>query len=702
MAAAAVVVVALVTASVVSIRKAAIASAAMRVANESKLRAEAESARAQQNEARALLNEYVADVTLAHEALAAGNFGRAHSLLSKHEPAKGKTDLRGFEWGYLNRLSQGDPHDVLISSGESVRSVAFSNDGKLIAVGAREKAIVLNAENHRTLCVSTGAAFSVAFSADASHLFIADPFSIRDLNLTDRSQKVVATGIGAPIAVSSDGHWLAGANREGVRVFEANPFTGKRTLFHASGPLAFSSDNKKLLTASKNGYSLWPLDSDDEPLEFSAPSSFNFFLQFSRTLVINPDGTRFYAPQDKMVNVFDVNARAQIATIPEDKKPLHLGAIGAMALSPDGKTLATASWDHSIQLWDANSHTHLRSLRGHLNEVWSIAFSPDGKTVLSGAKDGGLFLWPLEQAQTNVTTDFVAGNWHPIGFSGDDKTFVAIDRTTGGISAVNVETGALEEILTGIHSQGARFGPGGFGARASASADLNIIARHDSDGGIEVIDRAAHRKFSLGDRERISSLSVAPDGKSIVTTTWGGAVTQWDIRTSMSRALPLHGDRATFSPDSKRLIVLNREGTASVWDIAADQLDHTFTLEVPGLGCVVSPDNRTLAVAAMPDLSNTILLVDLITGKTIGTLFGHKQGVGPLAFSPDGKTLASSSADGSLKLWNIPTLQEILTFPVQASSIVFSPHGDYLVFSARGADSEGIQVLRASFPDRID
>ncbi|HUS37444.1 MAG TPA: protein kinase [Verrucomicrobiae bacterium] len=676
--AAAIVILALITASIVSVRQAANARQAMR-------RAEAESARAQHNEARALLNEYVADITLAHQALSAGNFGRAHTLLAKHKPAAGEPDLRGFEWGYLNLLTQGDPHEALFDSGEAVRSVAFSNDGKLIAIGSRDKAIVLNATNRAIVGVSTGAVFSVAF--DGKRLFLADPFSIRVVELTNFSERTLTTGVGAPISISPDGKNLAGASREGVRLFQINPWNSTRTLPRTFGPLAFSPDGTTLATAGRNNLSLWTLGSAATPTEISNSAPFGFFHQFAQNLTFSPDGARLFAAQDRLIKVFYTKNGGTLATAPADGKPLHSSQITATALSPDGQILATASWDHSIQLWDANKYTHLRSLKGHLNEVWSIAFSGDGKHILSGAKDGGVFLWPVEKPPDK---DVLKGDWQPVAFSADEKLLMASHRRTGAISLIEIETERIEQIIEGAAQQ-PRFGP--FGPRVATSADLNVMARQTGDR-IEVIDRKLNHKRSLK-TEPFSGFALSPDGNALVITA-RNAATFVDLQSNTNIALPSPAERAIFTPDSQRLILLQRESPATIWNCATRAIERAFPLETPaGFACAISPDGRLLAAGAVPELSNTIDLIDLVTGKTVATLAGHKQGIGSVAFSADGKTLISTSSDGALKLWNVPTRQEILTLPFQAHSVVFSPRGRYLVFNTRVTNADAIQIIRS-------
>jgi len=101
--------------------------------------------------------------------------------------------------------------------------------------------------------------------------------------------------------------------------------------------------------------------------------------------------------------------------MPDDSEHVeHTGAITSLAFSPDGKTLATASIDYSIRLWDFATRQRLVTLQGHLSEVWVIAFSPDGQTLVSGGKDGAINLWPLHRAKNE---NALPGTWQPAAIS---------------------------------------------------------------------------------------------------------------------------------------------------------------------------------------------------------------------------------------------------------------------------------------------
>jgi WD40 repeat protein len=198
--------------------------------------------------------------------------------------------------------------------------------------------------------------------------------------------------------------------------------------------------------------------------------------------------------------------------------------------------------------------------------------------------------------------------------------------------------------------------------------------------------------------EPVANVTLSHLGNGLVASTWNRALFYWDLKTTNMTALPSGFDRALFTLDDSRLILLRRNGPGAIWNYNSRAIEKKLQFQSSsGFDAAISPDGRILAVPAAVDLSNTIELMNLETGQSIGVLAGHKQGVTSVAFSSEGKTLASSSIDG-LKLWNVATLQEILSVSVEgARSPVFSNSGTMLAFSSRDSSGERIHLLRASY-----
>ncbi|MGI5325870.1 WD40 repeat domain-containing serine/threonine protein kinase [Actinomadura nitritigenes] len=289
----------------------------------------------------------------------------------------------------------------------------------------------------------------------------------------------------------------------------------------------------------------------------------------------------------------------------------HEGGVNAVVFSPDGKTLATASDDRTVRLWDVATRAPLgQPLTGHTGPVHTVAFSPDGKTLVSGSEDKTARVWDAASRRLvgKPLGDVYDAVW-AVAFSPDGKILATAVRG-------------------------------------------DVLLRH-----------AGTRKV-FGDSpvhtNPVSAMVFSPDGRTLVTTS-GGKVYLWDLADpAHARWRNLKGDvsgvgAVAFSPDGKTLATGNASfgHEARLWKAATrKQIGKPLTGHAAGVDAVAfSPDGKTLATASG---DRTVRLWDVATRKPIGEpLTGHTDEVDAVAFSPDGTTLATGGSDATLRLWDM-------------------------------------------------
>ena len=376
----------------------------------------AEQQRAETEKSAARLNEYIADINLAQQSLTDGNYGRAVQLLNKHLPKAGEPDLRGFEWRYLWHVSQGDEHTALPKQDFPVQSLALSPDKNLLAVGGFEKVSVLDLRNRSVVRTLAKGGSSVAFLPDGKLLTVSRGGTLRTWDPSNWSEQPVVLEVNPPFALSRDTRLVAATTREGpgrdkLVVWDTETWQPVRSFPGASAPTAFSPDGRSLAMATRDGLVLASIQGGAGAVILE--NSTNVFVRGAgpwaraeQSLAFTPDGSAIIAARNVLsergvfvLSIWDARSGKEIGRLPETAEQIeHTGVISSIAFSPDGQTLATASMDHSIRLWDFKQRKRIATLHGHVSEVWALAFAPDGKTILTGGKDGSVKLWDTTAA----------------------------------------------------------------------------------------------------------------------------------------------------------------------------------------------------------------------------------------------------------------------------------------------------------------
>jgi WD40 repeat protein len=389
------------------------------------------------------------------------------------------------------------------------------------------------------------------------------------------------------------------------------------------------------------------------------------------SLAISPDGKKLASgSEDNTVQLWDVETGKQLTTLTG-----HSDYVLSVAFSPDGGKLASGSKDKTVRLWDVSTGTQLTTLKGHSSDVSSVAFSPDGKKLASGSDENTVRLWDISTGTQLATLTGHSDGVFSVTFSPDGKK-LASGSEDNTVRLWDVETGKQLTTLKG-HSSDVRsvaFSPDGK-KLASGSSD-HTVRLWDVSTGTQLVTLTGH----LYD---ILSVAFSPDGKKLASGSKDKTVRLWDVGTGRKPKI-LTGHLSdvlsvAFSPDGEKLASGSKDKTVRLWDISTGTQLATLTGHSDGVFSVTfSPDGKILASGSR---DTTVWLRDVETGKQLTILTGHSSAVRSVAFSPDGEKLASGSSDHTVRLWDLSTGKELGTLKGHSNSVesvAFSPDGKIL------------------------
>ena len=602
--------------------------------------------KANANERQARANErhllYAADMNLAGQAWEQNNLGQLGQLL---EETKDFAD-RGFEWFYWQKRS----HVSLMTfrmRNSILNTAAFSPDGRKVMTARVNNGITTwDAANGRKL----------------------------------RNVEAFATPIAASGAFSPDGRRIVTGSWDSTgRVWDV---ATDRELFALNGhtawitSAAFSLDGRRIVTGSQdNTARVWDAESGHGLLTLKGHG-----VQLS-SVAFSPDGKKIVTGcRNDSVKVWDATDGRELITFADKATVL------AVAFSPDGKRVATGNFDGTARVWDAMNGRELRTLTGHAGQVLWVAFSPDGRRIATGGGDHTARVWDADTGQGLFTLKEHTGAVGFVAFSPDGRQILTLGRDG---------TAKLWD-ATGDHGPLVVRG----GSKAAFSSDGHLIITGGA-GRAEVWDTAAGRQLFVlhGLSNMISSVSFSPDGRRIVTAGWDNTAKLWDAANGRELlTLDLRGPNiqvrsAAFSPDSRLLVTGCGDATAKLWDAAGGRELLHFSENVY---CVAfSPDGRRVATGGWdgkarvfdvpsgrellsfpPSPSIGSLLWNVVTGRSLHASEGAGNWIVCVAFSPDGRRVATASMDGTAKVWDAASGRELLTLKGHNDivwSVAYSP-----------------------------
>ncbi|WDN57595.1 nSTAND1 domain-containing NTPase [Streptomyces clavuligerus] len=537
-----------------------------------------------------------------------------------------------------------------------LRTVAFSQDGhKTVLLGTVSGDRTLNHSAPKR----SEAASVLSYSPDGTTL--AGNIGPRVLLRDALSGKLRATFTGhrkdvTALAYSPDGHVLATGDTQGViRLWDIRSGSARTLAGHSNAihTVTFAPDGTTLASSAKDGtVRLWNTTTGSHRMLTRKAQGID------QTAEPEYDGHRL---------------------------PLHTSLIG---FSPDGETLAVSQRDGTVGLWAIATRTLRRVLVGHRGQVRRVHFSPDGKTLATtDDQDTTIRLWDLAKGAVHTTLTAYFDLISALAFSKDSSVLVTVDRlgirqwASSHPVRRTLRSGHATGIVSMDFAQDGRTLATAFGTEGPRDPFLRLLSKHT----LHIWNLPSHRR-RLTINDVMAPFDLSPDGMAIATSSSDGSVDLRETRTGRTRlTIPAEVRDApsdqpfvqalAFSPDGTILAIAGSDRTMLLNTHTGKPLRTINTRNVAVSSLAFSPDGASLVV--MNSDGAEVQLRDVATGKLRGTLGTGQHDSDRLPLSSDG-LLAAGAGSGSVRLWNTTTFKEhrtITSLDGTVSSVAFSPDG---------------------------
>ena len=589
--------------------------------------------------------------------------------------------LRGM---YLRSMAdrQADFAGILRGHAHHVFTLAFSPGGKYLLSGSWDGTLRLwNPEAREEVGLMeghTGYVHSAAFSPDGSMVVSAG--GAGDVRVWDvpsgrlRRRLVGHKGDVWTAVFSPDGRFVASAGSDkSVRLWE--PATGRQLAMATAHDgyvftAAFAPDGKTLATGGQDAtVRIWSVPDLVETRSLAGHSA------PVRAVLFDDQGGLVSAGWDGKVLSW------QLTTGESRIVAQHDDRIWSMALSPNGKVLATVSSDNTVKMWRYPEGKLLASLGGRARHAWDVAFSPSGHMLVTGGTDKLIRIWRLrEGASPGIDA---AGDERPTALAASRSgRMLASGTVNGGIHVWDVVSGRELAASPGHHGavESLSFAPEE-SLLSSAGRDNRIRVWRLPDLA-EVSEKAGHE----GD---VYSVAYSPDGKTLISGGRDGQVCLRDPTSARQRSGYVSGmDRVfevSWSSDGSLLAIA---GTGTFIDVReAATWSRVCALEKHEGWVSSAHFSHKGDLLASSGKDGRVLLWDVKNCSLAGELSGPGDWVNRVDFSVDDRFLVSGGDDGQVRVWEVDSGRLCYRFDVGkgVQDVTFLTAGPTVAFPEEGS-----------------
>ncbi len=629
-----------------------------------------------------------------------------------------------------------DPELSLLLAIEAarIRQTDRSEDALRRAVQAANVELIREGDGTKPQDMAFGPGGEWVASADVDSIDVWDVETgetILEIPTGEGAQALIPWGL----AVDPEGRWIAAAGRGGTRIWDATTGELVRTL-PAKGivyQVEFSSSGDRLVAGGDDGARVWDPATGDVTLELGREPSGTYGADMNADgdLIATGHGdgivrvwdgrtgrlvhelrghtdlgffVGFSQHGDRLVSIsFDNTARIWDARSGEELAVLTHETFVQDAAFVRDDFVVTADSNGLVQIWSVASGESVSELRGHRNYVSFLAVSPQQDRIVTGSNDETIRVWRLGPGVS--TLDVERPGYQTVAAYRPDGARFLTAGYSQQVELWDASTGALDARLdlgtSRLSGRSAVFSPDG--STIAVAAKLDDPDTGISGGALMLLESTTGEvRWRLEERgnEAPASVAFAPDGRLIATMWTDGtgrvhdALDGAEVATYVARHRPqvasnsqvASDSQVVFSPDG-RLVALADRNDAVLWDPLTGSVSARFRHDDPVTAIAFSPDGSSLATGSA---DASIRSWDVETGGLERTLKGHRGDIQSVAFSPNGSFIVSAADDGTARVWNLDG-EQIQVFDVgqlYVTSASFSPDGsEILVGVVHGQDT---------------